>query len=409
MINRRSAWLLYLLTVFIAAWLLIDEPGDHGFVATGEPAPASTQTPVIQTEFMSGGLTNEVHSATAVELANGDIGVFWYAGTREGGSDVAIYSRFLHKSKDRSQISSWSEIHQVVDRTGSTKGLNRHIRKLGNPLALYHQERLWLFYVTVSVGGWGGSSINLVQSKDNGKTWGRPRRLVTSPFINLSTLVKERAIVLDDSSILLPVYHEFIGKFSELLHLDPDGEVIEKYRVSHGSGAIQPVAVPLSKKSAVVFMRNTTEDQSSSILSSLCNDGGSDCQALHSLELPNPNSAVTGVSLDNPGELLLVFNNDKKQRNDLTLAYTADYQVGKSGQWKILYEFESEAGEKADGEILHNPYSYPFLVKTSTGDFHLFYSWRKKYIKHVFFNRAALNEMLIGKPLPEHKPNMAAH
>jgi len=281
-------------------------------------------------------------------------------------------------------------------------GIHRHIRKLGNPLVLYYQDKLWLFYVTVSVGGWAGSSINLIQSSDNGQTWSRPKRLITSPFINISTLVKERAVIATDGSILLPVYHELIGKFSEILRINPQGEVIDKYRISHGREAIQPIVLPQDKEQAFVLLRNVSETGSHRILTSQTDNGGINWQPLSELDLPNPNAAVSSVSLDRPNELLLVFNNDEKERSDLTLAYAAAFQVGQpgqSGQWQIIYEFENEASEEFQDEKLHNPYSYPFLVKTRRGDFHLFYSWKRQYIKHVFFNRAALDKMIATKDI----------
>lgn len=393
MTDGRSAWLAYSVIVFVAVWLRIETPAPIAFAMVSQTATAAEQMPAIRSEFVSTGLTEEVHSATAIELADGDIGVFWYAGTREGSADVAIYSRFLEK-QENGENAAWSQVRKVVDRSDSIDGLHRHVRKLGNPVALYHKGELWLFYVTVSVGGWGGSSINLIKSGDNGKSWGDPQRLITSPFLNISTLVRERAVISRDGSVLLPVYHEFLGKFSELLRLDPSGEVIDKYRITHGKEAIQPTILPMSEKSAAVFMRNATETKRSAILTSKTDDGGVNWQPSSALELPNPNSAVTSVSLDRPNELLLVFNSHPKQRTDLTLAYAKDYQTGGSDQWQVLHEFENDAGQKPGEEVLHNPYSYPFLIKARTGDFHLFYSWKKRFIKYVYFNRAALNQML---------------
>lgn len=388
----RYGWLAYLMTVFAFAWVQIDTPEPVRFESGDDSRPEITQTPIIQSEFISGGVTKEVHNATAVELPNGDIGAFWYAGEREGSADVAIYGRFLEKANNR-----WSEIHQIIDRLRSIDGLHRHIRKLGNSVAVYHRGELWLFYVTVSVGGWGGSSINLIRSSDQGETWSIPKRLVTSPFINISTLVKERPLISADGNILLPVYHEFVGKFAELLRLSPQGEVIDKYRITHGREAIQPLLIRLNEREALAFMRNTTESEHSAVLASRTGDRGSNWTRPSALELPNPNSAISGLSLDRPNELLLAFNNDSEQRTDLTLAYAQDYQTNKTGQWRIVHEFENRAGRRPGEEELHNPYSYPFLIKTSTGDFHIFYTWKRRYIKHVFFNRGALNEMLANE------------
>jgi predicted neuraminidase len=278
----------------------------------------------------------------------------------------------------------------------ATEGLQRHVRKIGNPVAMYHDEKIWLFFVTVSAGGWSGSSINLIQSADQGQTWSAPRRLVTSPFLNLSTLVKGGGVALADGGIVLPVYHQMLGKFSELLRLDSEGQLVEKYRISHGKAAIQPIAIPLDEQTALIFMRNATDDESSAVLASLCRQGGTRCEPLHATNLPNPNAAVSTVSHDRPRELLKVFNNDSASRDDLTLAYTPEYVENGGDAWTILHHFEKVDRSRPEEGIGHNPYSYPFLVKTRAGDFHLVYTWRKTHIKYVRFNRAALDQMLAG-------------
>ena len=42
-----------------------------------------------------------VHSATATEIAGGRIRAFWYGGSREGASDVAIYSSVFDRARAR--------------------------------------------------------------------------------------------------------------------------------------------------------------------------------------------------------------------------------------------------------------------------------------------------------------------
>ncbi len=393
MINSRGGWLIYLFAGFIVSLMNIDMHEPPTFQLASTKASSAFQAPVVRSGLISGGFTKEVHSASAVELPDGDIGVFWYAGSREGSKDVAIYSRFLNTQMGKENTDSWSEIRQVIDRAETRDTVHRYIRKLGNPLVLYHQDKLWLFYVSVSVGGWANSSINLIQSSDNGQSWSKSKRLITSPFSNISTLVKQQAVIAEDGSILLPVYHEFMGKFSEILHIDPQGEVLDKYRINHGRQALQPMLIPQGKKEAIVFLRNVNKDETESnkILTSQTHDGGKTWQPLSNLELPNPNAAVNSVSLDKPSELLLVFNNDESDRSDMTLAYASNYQSGQLEQWQVLFEFEFKNRVE---KYVHNPYSYPFLVKTREGDFHLFYTWKKTHIKHVFFNRAALNKMI---------------
>ena len=42
---------------------------------------------------------------------------------------------------------------------------------------------------------------------------------MTSPFVNVSTLVRSNPFRYADGSIGLPAYHEFIGKFAELIRI----------------------------------------------------------------------------------------------------------------------------------------------------------------------------------------------
>src|SRR5712692_3957064 len=133
--------------------------------------------------------------------------------------------------------------------------LRRTVRKLGNPVAGRDRAgRLCLFFVSVSVGGWAGSAMNLMVSEDEGETWSPPRRLVASPFFNISPLVKGPPLQFSDGTIGLPVYHEMAGKFGELLRLDAEGHAVRKTRLSWGRSSLQPVILPWSETGAVGFM-----------------------------------------------------------------------------------------------------------------------------------------------------------
>jgi predicted neuraminidase len=45
-------------------------------------------------------------------------------------------------------------------------------------------------------------------------------------------------------------------------------------------------------------------------------------------------------------------------------------------------------------EKYHFEFSYPHLVRTGSGDFHLVYDWNRTFIKHVWFNSAWLERAL---------------
>ena len=77
----------------------------------------------------------------------------------------------------------------------------------------------------MSFGGWAGSSVNYMISTYGGGSYGPVHRLTTSPFFNVSTLVRGDPVPMTEGVIALPAYHEFIGKHAKLLMLSPDGSL----------------------------------------------------------------------------------------------------------------------------------------------------------------------------------------
>jgi len=256
---------------------------------------------------------------------------------------------------------------------------------LGNPVAGRDSKgRLCLYFVSVSVGGWAGSAVNLMVSEDEGETWSPPRRLVASPFFNISTLVKGAPLLFSDGAVGLPVYHELLGKFGELLRLDSEGRAIGKTRLSWGQSSLQPVIVPRSEKDAVGFMRYAG-DPPNRILRVRTEDGGVHWSPPVKTALPNPNAAIGSVLLSG-GPLLLVFNNAEEDRENLSLAHSTDF----GNTWRIAHRFEGDSGST---QAPVPEYSYPWIMQDRGGDVHVLYTWGRSRIKHVRFNRAWLEDM----------------
>jgi predicted neuraminidase len=233
----------------------------------------------------------------------------------------------------------------------------------------------------VSVGGWAGSALNAMVSADEGETWSPPRRLITSPFLNISTLVKGPLVQLSDGTIALPAYHEFLGKFGELLRVDGEGRVIGKTRLSWGMSSLQPVIVPRSETEAVGFMRYAGE-RPARILMIRTTDGGASWSEPVKTALPNPNAAVASVLLAG-GPVLLAFNNAEEEREDLSLALSADF----GNSWRVVRRVEG--GSLAPRAPVPE-YSYPWMMQDRSGEVHLLYTWGRSRIKHAVFNRAWL-------------------
>lgn len=310
-----------------------------------------------------------VHGSNVVETLDGGLFATWFGGSREGGRDVVLWGA------NYSPITlTWSSPRRIISPAQTQTALGRYIKTVGNSVLVRgEQGRLWLYYVTVSVGGWAGSALNVILSLDDGKTWDAPRRLITSPFANISTLNKSAAVQYIDGTIGLPVYHEFIGKFSELLHLDNAGKVLEKTRITSGRHSIQPLVLPLDAQHALALMRDTGP-RPGHVLISRSSDAGRSWSADEKLDLPNPDSAVAGLRRPD-GSLLLVFNDIEFGRNSLALAVSRDQ--GQS--WHTVRHFEQNSGGKDE-------FSYPYLIRSSNGTMHLLYTWNRQRIRYVAFN-----------------------
>ncbi len=323
------------------------------------------------------GQTPVVHSPSVVELNDGNLLAVWFGGSREGVKDVVIYHSVWNRS-----TGEWTEGSILTGPSDTGDDLGRYIRKVGNPVLLKDfSGRIWLFYVSASIGAWSGSAVNFRISSDNGLHWGEARRLVTSPFFNVSTLVRGAPFLYSDGSIGLPVYHEFLIKFGELLRLRTDGTIIDKVRISPGGSSLQPSVVPLESERAIAFLRRSISFPSR-VLFSFTDDGGRSWSDTGKLSLPNPDSSVMGMRTHD-GSLFLAFNNSEKNREDLSLARSLD----NGNTWKVVHVFD-DSGAENDGN--RNEFSYPFWIHTRGDMIHLVYTWNRKRIRHVYFNSSWL-------------------
>ena len=340
------------------------------------PSKPSIPSP-IATWLPDTGATS-VHAASLIALKDGAVRAFWFAGSREGAADVSIYSAVFDP-----RSSSWSAPTVVMDRVSAETGLSRYIAKLGNPVPSRMADgRLQLFFVTVSIGGWAGSSISSIMSDDEGLTWNNPQRLISSPLINLSTLVKSPAVLFTDGRLGLPAYHEWIGRFGELLRVDA-GQVIDKRRMSSGRGAIQPLVFVNSAQEGTAYFRQTrSSSQAKQVPVSQTQNAGQSWQVAEDLPMANPNSAVAGLQFNN-GVRILVLNNIETGRYRLTLLMSDP----KSNQWQVIEVLEDD---EALPDQNRKEFSYPYLISVDGNDAHLVYTWDRKKIRHRYFSGAWL-------------------
>lgn len=419
-----ARWLgggLIALVTLWAAWPGLSPAPAAGFVAPVE-ASADTAAPFLESAIVNAAEPPRVHAASIAALPDGRLFSTWFGGKREGGTEVQIYGAFRAPS-----ASAWGAQQVIASPAQSSRDLGLLVRKMGNPVAFVTPRgELWVIYVSVTMGGWATSHLNLLRSPDLGQSWLPATRLATSPFLNLSTLVKGAPVFYANGEIGVPVYHELAGKFAELLVLSEAGEVVRKIRMDHGHRTLQPVVLVHDAQRAVALMRDANENPPRAWRSAT-EDGGRSWSAPQSTDLPNPNSALGAVRLDD-GRLIAVANDTEDQRLRLSLLLSAD----DGHQWRVIYRFEDKQAllgqdlaldafrpllaadldalgpGPARAVIAANAertlcraenscsfqYDYPHLIRGGDGDFHLVYTWNRAFVRHLSFNSAWLEERL---------------
>jgi predicted neuraminidase len=165
------------------------------------------------------------------------------------------------------------------------------------------------------------------------------------------------------------------------------------------------------------------------VVETLTRDAGQHWTRPNRSALSNPDAALSGVVLPD-GRLLVALNNIEEGRDVLSLVISGDG----GGTWQTVHQLEDQSARRgqppdegrylrtierlaraSDGGLAdptaygpsvrramywglryHFEFSYPSLIQTRGGDFHLVYDWNRTLIKHVRFNRAWLNQRLAG-------------
>ena len=377
-IDSRPVWAPFVVSAFPQE----EEVADETVTTTAKTKAPPKVSAVPQANWLPDTGSPSVHAASLIALKDGAVRTFWFAGSREGAADVSIYSSVYD-----SHSANWSAPTVVMDLVSAEKGLSRYIAKLCNHVpSRLPDGRLQLFFVTVSIGCWAGGSISAIASDDEGLTWSNPQRLISSPLLNLSTLVKSPSISFIDVLFGLPAYHKWIGRFGEFLRVDA-GRVIDKRRMSSGRSAIQPlVFVSDTQDDSVYFRQTRSSGLPKQVPVSGTQNAGQSREQSEDLAIANHNSAVAGIILKN-GTRILALNNLEHGRYRLVLMMNNP----KSVQWQTVEVLEDD---EALPDAQRKEFSYQYMITVDGNDAHLAYAWDGKKISHRYFSGAWLKHAL---------------
>lgn len=308
------------------------------------------------------------HTSTIEETPDGLIAA-WCGGTREMHEDVEIW--VSRKVGDR-----WATPVSVAD------GI-QHIDKrypCWNPV-LYRvpDGPLMLFYkVGPFPREWWGM---LKTSEDFGKTWSEAIRLpedILGPIKNKPVLINGHRLICPSSiehdgwRVHFEITEDFGKTWRIVGPIDDDKQfnIIQPSILFHDDGRLQMLA-------------RSREDY---VINSWSADGGNSWSVPEPTLLPNPNSGIDAVTLQN-GLQLIVYNNTITEgrfagpRTPLSVALSEDGTT-----WKTVLILEDKPGE----------YSYPAVIQGKDGIVHITYTWNRENIKYVALNSEKLDYKLVS-------------
>ena len=325
------------------------------------------------------------HAANLLQLRNGDLLCFWFSGSSEGKSGVAIVASRLHKSHWARPI--------VIDRQMGYSFQNPV------PFETPSGDILLLHTAQPEKEGQSAARVLMVRSRDHGKSWSQPQVVFDQP----GAFVRSPLLVRPDGAWLLPMYYTPTSAITTgaeshypVVKISTDqGNTWQECSIPHANGLVQPTVVR-QKDHYVAFFRSRFADH---IYRATSPDGCA-WSTPQATELPNNNASIQAVALRN-GHIAMVFNNTHAEpvtgkpatgvRAPLTVAISTDEGLTWPAMRNLETGLRSQESEEDYRQHVrqsneYDEYSYPSILQSRSGDLWAAFSWRRQTIKIMRFN-----------------------
>ena len=356
----------------------------------------------------------QAHAANLTVLADDSLACVWFGGSMEGRSDINVFMSRLAPGS-----AQWSAPVPLS---------NDPERSEQNPiLCVMPRGELWLLHTAQTSGHQDTSVVRRRISRDNGLSWGPTEDLAGAPA---GTFVRQPIKLQADGSWLLPIFRckPVLGKAwdgslddSAVLRSSDQGASWQLIEVPGSLGCVHMNIVPASNLAdghLLAFFRSRWADH---VYSTSSKDGGLTWQAPVATSLPNNNSSIQALRLQD-GRLAMIFNassaaNATERRESLyddlddhasTAAKTVtaqDTSPNRQSFWgapraPLTLALSEDDGqtwpwqrhlETGDGwcmsnnseQRLNREYSYPSITQTADGALHLAYTVFRQHIRHA--------------------------
>ncbi|MFD2115777.1 exo-alpha-sialidase [Paenibacillus yanchengensis] len=313
----------------------------------------------------------ECHASTVVALPNGDLLVSYFAGSKEGRPDVAIWC-------SRRVDGVWQAPEKVADEEAVIHWNPVLFRKQSGEIVLHYK-------VGHPIATW---STRVIVSQDDGHTWSSPKELVVGDRGGRGP-VKNKLVALHDGTWAAPasIENEQWTSFADLSYDEGEtwvqSDMVPVWRgpISEtpagasylpGKGIIQPTIWESKPGHVHMLMRST----GSSIYRTDSTDGGRTWSMAYRTYLPNNNSGIDLVKLEN-GALVLAYNPVGMSKGPrMPMLLSISYDNGHHWEELIVLDGEYSVYKKPHGT---GEYSYPAII--AENDYiYVTYTWKRQRV-----------------------------